>query len=347
MTTPPASRKRVWIGWGLRLLGPVILIFLLSRLDKPGEVWRILTSARPGPLVFTLFLNIVPLWLKVVRWQVILRSRGIHYATKPALLGFSASLYLGMLTPGRVGDVLRIHYLRHDTGARYAEGLAFLVVDRLADLWVIAAFTSYAVLRWSSLLPPDLAHLGWIMVAGSLLAPLPLFIPRLADKFLQRIYQRLAREREADGLKVFLETLRTSARRSAVPVILLTLAAYMVNFAQGSFLAGALEIDLGFIDAACLQSVQGLLGLLPISVSGLGVREAFFAAIFPKLGFTATEGASYGIAIFVIMYIAQVLIGAVAWQIRPPPGSVAAAPVAPLEGPEAPEAPEAPPGAAS
>ncbi len=331
---PPARRK--WLGWLLRLLGPVILVVLLTRLDDPGEVLRIFSGAHAVPLAIALLLNLVPLWLKVVRWQVILRTRGIHYATKPALLGFSASLYLGMLTPGRVGDVLRIHYLRHDTGARYAEGLAFLVIDRLADLWIIAGFTSYAVVRWSAHLPPDLAHLGWVMIAGSLLAPLPLFVPRVAEKLLGKIYKRLARETEADGLQVFLSTLRASALRSALPVIALTLAAYFVNFVQGSILAGALDIDLGVVDAACLQSVQGLLGLLPISVSGLGVREALFAAIFPHLGaaeagFTAAGGTSYGLLVFLVMYIAQVLLGAVAWQIRPPP--TAAAP--PAESPEA------------
>lgn len=317
------TSRRTWLAWGLRLVGPVILIVLLSRLDRPSEVWALFTRAEAGAMTLALALNVVPLWLKVVRWQVLLRTRGIHYPTRPALLGFSASLYLGMLTPGRVGDVLRIHYLRHDTGARYADGLAFLVVDRLADLWVIATFTAYAVARWSTLLSPELAQLGWIMVAGSILAPVPLFIPRVADAVLRRIYRKVAREKDADGPDVFLATLRTSARRSAAPVLGITVLAYAVNFAQGWLVARSMGIDLGFVDAACLQSVQSLLGLLPISVSGLGVREAFFAAIFPALGLDAAAGAGYGLALFVVIYVSQVLLGAVAWQIRPPPARAA------------------------
>jgi hypothetical protein len=102
-------------------------------------------------------------------------------------------------------------------------------------------------------------------------------------------------------------------------VLALTLLAYFVSFAQGSILAAAIGMDLPIIEAACLQSVQGLLGLLPISVSGLGVREAFFAAIFPELGFTAAGGTSFGLGLFVVTYLAQVFLGAIAWQIRPPP----------------------------
>jgi uncharacterized protein (TIRG00374 family) len=339
----PAPR-RAWVGWVLRLLGPVILAVLIYRLDDPAQVFRTLASAKPLPLAIALALNVLPLWLKVVRWQIIVRTRGIRYATKPALLGFSASVFLGMITPGRVGDVLRIHYLRHDTGVRYAEGLAFLLIDRLADLWVIAAFTSYAVVRWSSLLSPDLAKLGWVMVAGSLLAPLPLFVPGLGEKLLGRVYKKLAREPEADGLATFLATLRKSAVQAALPVLGLTLLAYFVSFAQGSILAAAIGIDLPIIEAACLQSVQGLLGLLPISVSGLGIREAFFAAIFPKLGFTAAGGTSFGLGLFVVTYLAQVVLGAIAWQIRPPPssanaggrGPVGAVPGGPASGPTEP-----------
>lgn len=319
------ERRRLWIGWGLRLVGPVLLVVLLSRLDRPEAILELFRGAEVAPMVLALALNLVPLWLKVVRWQVLLRTRGIVYPTRPALLGFSSSLYLGMLTPGRVGDVLRIHYLRHDTGARYADGLAFLVVDRLADLWVIAGFTAYAIARWSTLLSPDLARLGWVLVAGSVVAPLPLFVPRIADPILRRIYRKLAREPEADGADVFLGTLRASARAAAVPVLVLTLLAYGVNFAQGSLIARSLGIDLGYVDVACLQSVQGLFGLLPISVSGLGVREAFFAAMFPLLGFTAAEGAAFGLGVFVVLYVSQVLLGAVAWQIRPPPARASAA----------------------
>lgn len=313
------DRRRLWVAWGLRLVGPVLLVVLLWRLQDPGAIVELFRRAEVGPMVLALVLNLVPLWLKVVRWQVLLRTKGIVYPTRPALLGFSASLYLGMLTPGRVGDVLRIHYLRHDTGARYADGLAFLVVDRLADLWVLVGFTAYAIARWSALLSPDLARLGWVLVVGCIAAPLPLFFPRIADPILRRVYRKVAREPEADGADAFLVTLRASARKAAVPVLALTLLAYGVNFAQGAIIARSLGIDLSFIDAACLQSVQGLLGLLPISVSGLGVREAFFAAMFPPLGFTAAQGTAYGLGLFLGLYVSQVLLGAIAWQIRPPP----------------------------
>ena len=79
------ERRRLWLAWGLRLVGPVILVVLLSRLDDPGAVWALFGRMAGGPMALALVLNLIPLWLKVVRWQVLLRTRGIHYPTRPGV----------------------------------------------------------------------------------------------------------------------------------------------------------------------------------------------------------------------------------------------------------------------
>lgn len=316
---PVGPAKRPLLGWGLRLLGPVILLVVILRLSKPHELFAILLSARVAPLLLAVALNVVPVYLKVVRWQVVLGGRAIEYPTKPAFLAYASSLYLGMMTPGRVGDVIRVQYLRHDTGARYAEGLASIVLDRLADLYVLALFVAIAVAHYSGVLPREVEILSWTMVAGTVVGPLVFFVPGLAEKLLSAIYRKLARVQETDGLAHFLEALRAGARARLVPVLLLTVAAFGVNFVQGWLAARALGLELGLFEVSCLSAVQSLMGLLPISVSGIGVREAFFAVVFPSLGYTATQGASFGLLVFFVVYLALVGLGAVAWQMKPPP----------------------------
>ncbi len=314
----PAKRTSL-LGWGLRLLGPVILAVVILRLSKPRELWAILSSAHVLPLALAISLNVLPVYLKVVRWQVVLKGRSITYATKPAFLAYASSLYLGMLTPGRVGDVIRIQYLRHDTGARYAEGLSSIVLDRLADLYVLAVFVAIGVAHYSAILPYELKVLSWLMVGGTVVGPLVFFVPGLAERLLSAVYRRLARVEETDGLAHFLEAVRAGARARIVPVILLTVAAFGVNFVQGWLAARALGLSLDLFEVSCLSAIQSLMGLLPISVSGIGVREAFFAVVFPSLGYSAAQGTSFGLLVFFVVYLALVGMGAVAWQLKPPP----------------------------
>src|SRR5215468_10336716 len=94
-------------------------------------------------------------------------------------MSFLTSLYLGMLTPGRVGDVLRAQYLRHDLGVPYAEGVASVVVDRLLDLYVLVVFVALGAVTWAG-------------VAATVLGPLVLLVPGVAEAVLGRVFARLA-----------------------------------------------------------------------------------------------------------------------------------------------------------
>jgi uncharacterized membrane protein YbhN (UPF0104 family) len=60
-----------------------------------------------------------------------------------------------------------------------------------------------------------------------------------------------------------------------------TAAAFLINYLQAWLVAIALGLTLSFADVIAVVSLGSLLGLLPISISGVGVRETFFALVFP------------------------------------------------------------------
>jgi hypothetical protein len=226
-----------------------------------------------------------------------------------------------MLTPGRVGDVLRIQYLRRERGAPYAEGLASVVVDRLCDLYVLGAFVAVAAVRFSSVIAGELAFVTWLTLAATVIGPLVLWIPGLAERVFRVIYRRLAKGSDggSGGIDLFLAAVRSAASRRLFVTIPLTLAAYLLNALQGWLLARAIGAPLPFVDVACLLAIANLLGLLPISISGLGVRELLYSLIFPMFGYAASVGVTFGLLIFGALYVFIVLLGFVAWQIDPPP----------------------------
>lgn len=312
------SRGRRALAWGLRLLGPVLLVILLARLPDRERLAGLLLAARPGPFALALLLNLLAIHLKVVRWRVILGASGVDYPLRDAWLAFCASMYLGMVTPGRVGDALRAHYVRRDTGLRYAEGLASVTTDRLCDLVALAALVAIAIARFGAALGTEVAAVAWSLVALIGVAPLVLLVPGVSERLGSRLYRRLG-SADGDGLDRFLAASRAQLGRPLLQTLPLTLVGFLVAFAQGWLIARSLGLALPFLDVACLLSVASLLGLLPISISGVGVREAFFAAVFPALGLGASAGVGFGLAVFAVLYVATAAIGAVAWQLRPPP----------------------------
>ncbi|WP_437286496.1 lysylphosphatidylglycerol synthase transmembrane domain-containing protein [Sorangium sp. So ce406] len=314
----------------VRLVGPLLLAAVILRIDDRDAVLAALASASAGPLALAAALNLLNIHLKVVRWDALLRARGIRYPLGRAWASFMTSLYVGMLTPGRVGDLLRIRYLRHDLGVPYAEGLASVVMDRLCDLYVLAAFVAVGVAHYSAVIAGRLAWVTWGGIAITVFAPLVLLIPGLAERLMLALSRKLAKApaagAEPGAASRFLVALRAHVGRGLLFTLPVTVATFIVNFLQGYLIARALGLSLSLFDVTCLLAIANLLGLLPISIAGVGVREFFFALVFPSLGFSAEHGVSFGLLVFAVVYLVVVALGFVSWQIAPPPSAPEAAP---------------------
>lgn len=317
---PPPRRGAFALRMLLRLIGPVLLLLVFVRMDDRQAVLDLLRSAFGWQLLAATALNVLSVHVKVMRWGVLLRARGIHYPARRIWSCYLASSYIGMLTPGRVGDVLRVQYLRHDKGVPYAEGLASIVVDRLCDLYVLAALVGLAIVRFRSVFAGQLAYLTWITMALTVLGPLLFFIPGIAEAVAARVYSKLVRGPGAEtGFSVFLQAMRGSIGKGLWLAIPLTVLAFCIAFLQGYLLAGALGLDISYYDVGCLLAIASLLGLLPISISGLGVRELIYSLVFPLLGYTAASGVGFGLLVFAVLYLFIVLLGFIGWQLDPPP----------------------------
>jgi glycosyltransferase 2 family protein len=314
---------------GLRLIGPLLLVVVLWRMDDLSGLLTALLRVDVAAVVVAVSLNAVNIHFKVVRWRVLLDMRGHQYGLGAAWRAFLPALYLGMLTPGRVGDLLRVQYVRHEIDVPYSDGLAVVVMDRFSDLYVLLCFVLVALGHFEHILRGDLGIVSWVGFALIALAPLGLLIRGPADRVLQRIYARIAPEGSQDGAKRFLDALRELVRPRLLAVLPLTLAAFMVNYLQGYVIAHGLGIEIAFVDVMLILAITSLLSLLPISVSGIGTRELFLALVFPAIGLAAEQGVAFGMTVFAVIYLATAFAGLVAWQLSPPTFRASSSPEAP------------------
>ena len=303
----------------IRLVGPALLVVVLYRLRGAEVVLAQLDRHDILPLAGAMLLNALNYYFKVLRWDVLLAARGLHYSRLRAWTSFLSSGYVGLLTPGRVGDLLRIQYLRHDLGLPYADGLALLTVDRLCDLYILLAFAAIGIACFGAALTAKLHLALWLGVAAIALTPLLLLLPGLLRRAAALLYPKLPGEPDLAHFDRFLAGLHHQRLQDLLRAGFWTVLAFAINYGQGYLLARALNLDLSLLDVIGLLAVSSLLGLLPISISGLGVRELVFALAFPLLGYSAEAGVLYGLGVFLVIYVAAVLMGLVSWQLAPPP----------------------------
>ena len=323
--TPSLPVKRSGMGW-LRLLGPALLILLLSQMDvqqagatflQADRVWVTLSTVLILPLIA----------LKTVRWQGILRAQSIRYRFWPAYVAYFASLFVGFLTPGRLGEFTKALYVWHDGKSdasqqiSFASALSGVIADRIFDL---GAVIIVSLLALANLAVDIAAWLALLAVCVLLAGGFVLLLHPGAYSRVQRLGLRLGKP----GIKLFAEDGWVSELRLGLihlrggyllAAILFTAVAYGLYFGQCHLLALALDLPLSYLQVCYVVALGGLVTLLPVSISGLGTREATMVAYLATMGISAEASLGFSLLVFATFYLGGCLIGAIAWLLRPTP----------------------------
>jgi len=305
--------------WG-KLFGPLLLIVLLWQVDF-GALARTMGQADWRFVIGAIALNVPMVLCKSLRWQALMRPQSIHYSTLNAYLAYFGSLFIGLLTPGRLGEFVKALHVSRDCNIPLARALSSVLVDRLYDLSMLLLVGSAALLT--------LIHSGTelltLAVALVVLAiPLVLFLHSATFAFFQRIGCRFGRlGQRLFGPDGWLTELRAGMRqlspRSALLAAGLTVLAYGIFFGQCYLLALALALPLSYLQVSYAVAIGSLVTLLPISISGLGTREAAIIAYLGTADIASEQALGFSLLVFAAFYVAGGLFGAVAWLIKPAP----------------------------
>lgn len=319
MRTAAGALRRRLLRVGVRLIGPALLVVVLLRLQDLDAVLAALTWDDAGLLTAGIGLGVLAHPLKALRWRALLAARGHRYGLSRALLSLLSAGYVGHLTPGRVGDVLRLQYLRHDLGVPYPDGLALLMIDRCCDVYVPLMVAVFAACALTPVLTSDLVLVIWLGVLFMAAGPPLLFVPATA-RWAAALALRVAPSWTAgEGLDRFFAGLRHQRPRDLAVAAVFTALAMLLHYAQAYTIAVALDLQLALVDVVFLLAISGVLGAVPITIAGLGVRELFFALAFPQLGSSAEAGVIFGLGVFLVVHVPATALGFVSWQIAPPP----------------------------
>ncbi len=305
----------------IRLVGPLLFLLILSRMDL-GRLADTIASVKLPFLVAALLLYPCLILMKAWRWQMLLIQQRINYGLGPAFLAYNASLSAGYVTPGRLGEFMKALYPHQDEGAPLGQTLSSAFVDRLFDLYLLLMTASLGIAIFS--LPGQLSRIVLVILLAVGLTPLLILIPdvsRRAGALVIKGWSLLMGAGREEQVSQALGDFQQGAEqllsiRLAFP-LLVTVLAYAVFYLQCYLTALALRLPLSYPYAAFCVSLASLLALLPVSVSGLGVRDAAFIVLLQPLGATAELAVSYALLILLVFNIFGAGWGAIAWLAKP------------------------------
>jgi glycosyltransferase 2 family protein len=219
---------------------------------------------------------------------------------------FTTAFY-GLLLPGNLaaGAATLLKYLGH--GASAAAALASIFVNRLLDTLTMVALglIFFAVDRHSILnqeglkIPVMLIGIA-LFCGGHALIFGPTRILHNAAQFFRRFDNGTFGRIRRGSLNVLDQCARAGNLRPVLvlAVFSLSLLKELLAVTVAYCFARAIDIDLHFVAVGWIQAATSLLLLLPISVSGLGVREGALALMSRPYGVDASDAVAWGLLLF-------------------------------------------------
>ncbi|MCX6796329.1 MAG: lysylphosphatidylglycerol synthase transmembrane domain-containing protein, partial [Candidatus Falkowbacteria bacterium] len=116
----------------LNFLGIFLFLYILSRINFSDffnklpqiNLWLILLLP---PLI--IIINLIKAW----RWRIMLSRQNINYPFTQIILIYLSGIFFGAITPGRIGELGRLYYLKKDQHSTF-NSLTTLILDKVLDL---------------------------------------------------------------------------------------------------------------------------------------------------------------------------------------------------------------------
>jgi uncharacterized membrane protein YbhN (UPF0104 family) len=275
----------------------------LFRLILEFPLWKIMTG-----LVLLLMVYII----KTIRWFLINKAFGIASDFYNLLLFFLAAGFLGVITPGRLGELVKIFFLKKKYNISMPLATASVLLDRIWDVLILSLmgcisitliFTRFQLESWSLIL----------IIIISLLSILIIIFPGLI--FLPALYVTKNKSINAE-LKVLYELWGKSRFKLFIPGFVLSLVSFLLLALIPLMFSVELNAPVSYITGIGAVSISNILSILPITIAGFGTRELVFLKFWEFEGYQAEIAVSVSTAYFVVTYLGSLLLGGIVYIFR-------------------------------
>jgi glycosyltransferase 2 family protein len=304
-------------GTYFKAIGLVLFAVILYHVDLE-EVWRQLKLSDPFLVAAAVLLILPQVALRAFRWQKMLARQTIYCPFRFALSFYFAGIYIGLMTPGRLGEIAKAFFLKQSGLASLSQSMPSIIVDRCLDLYCLLMFAVISLYPLGlGLQSPMVA--GIICIALGVTPWLVLYFWRssgLPISIRNSISSRLS-TKWVETFESFNAVVEQLVSRQVVFMLLITVASYGIYFLQTYLIGRSVGLDIGFSAIAMIVSIAILVGFIPVTIAGLGTREAVFIFLFGRFGISSASALSFAF-LYNLVYIACVgIISAIFWMRLP------------------------------
>ena len=258
-----------------------------------SRFWSILSHIDHRKLTASLGLMGVTMYLGAARWQLVMRSAGLNLPIRRVMeISLVAQFFNSFLLGASGGDVVKALFAARETNHLKPEAVATVFLDRAIGLLSMLGFSVILIPFHVTLLQNSSALLtASILAACMFLGGIAILVyarwrPRVQNRdstgsptarSASALMQRISR---------VLDTCSNCSTQASVLLksILVSFAINALCVLQFWLLGSALGISVDFLSLGFVVPMVVVFSALPITPSGLGVRENLFVTLLSSPG---------------------------------------------------------------
>lgn len=302
----------------------ILLFVLVIRMWKVSlsDTLAMLRQSDLRLLLLALFTYLAMVYVKGIRWSYLLRMQGASYSVWNCFLIYMGTLYLGNVTPGRVGDFAKVFYLKQDLKFSIGRGMASVLLDRVFDLYLLLVLGGLGILM--NPMPEDPASAKMVLAVKVffvllILVTLLAFNKKIGGMLLKAAFQRLMKQEHRNKTDKMYEEFHDGMADFYKPSILvptfLSIVSYAFFFWGCYLLAQSFGLGINLFYLSFCVSVVNIVSLL--TLFGMGTRETALVILFGLAHYTPDQAMTYDLLLLLVGVILFSLLGLVCFTFKP------------------------------
>jgi uncharacterized membrane protein YbhN (UPF0104 family) len=281
-------RRAWWSTWWFKLGLSVLLLAVLLQETDLGQLSAAMVRAHLGWVIVALLGYIVSQVVSSIRWTMLARPLGFQEPFGYFFRSYFTGMYMNLFAPSTVaGDIGRALLLAAAGQRRKALAFTTVIADRGLGFVVLIWIGALAILTHPGYrLPAPLRYGAWVIPPATLLGWL--YVPPL----MVRVFAPGNRWRQLveRDLAPYWSDFRLLTETSVVACIF-----HGLQIITQVLLAWALDLRVPVAFFFIFVPVVNIAGMLPISFSGIGIREAGYWFFLAMVGVARPAAVALGL----------------------------------------------------
>ncbi len=285
----------------LRLLGPIVFVVLFLRVVDTEATLSILKEIRIDMALASIILFPVVHAALTIRWWLICRRLELNVSFNWLFQINYVSWFLSALPLVGISPLSKLLYLKAERRPA-GRSIVSIACDKLFDVLGLAVFGLFGLAYlpggifketyfWTVPVGVVFPILILLMFGRNIWSMIMQFFKRYTGKRLQKIGSNLE-----EDLKGFWSGFNV---RFFVLILGISIAIGLLRSLVLYILAVALGINVGFGLMVACRAVIGIVNVIPISISGLGTRDAVLLMTLPLVDVSKEAAIALGLLAFV------------------------------------------------